>query len=74
MIVDTEVYPDGLEIYSKPTNTGQYALYTSFPPWRYTTAWITDIIRCATVTCDERELHAERNRIKKLISRNDFPK
>ena len=42
--LNIEVHPDGLVIYCKPTNTGQYTHYTSFSPWCYKTAWITNII------------------------------
>ena len=50
--LDIEIHPDGLGIYCKPTNTGQYTHDTSFSPWCYKTAWITNI-HCATVICDE---------------------
>ena len=42
--LDIEVHLDSLVIYCKPTNTGQYTNYKSFSPWRYKTAWITNII------------------------------
>ena len=51
--LDIEIHLDGLEIYCKPTNTGQYTHYTIFSTWRYKTAWITNIIHRATVICDE---------------------
>ena len=41
--LDIEIHPDGLGIYLRPTNTGQYPHYARFSPWRYKTAWITNI-------------------------------
>ena len=31
---DTEIHPDGLNVYCKDTNTGQYTHYNSYTPWR----------------------------------------
>ena len=72
--LDIEIHPGDLGIYCKPASTGQYTHYTSFSPWRYKTAWITNIIHRATVICDEAKTQAELNRIKKLIAGNGFPK
>lgn len=72
--LDTEIHSYGLEIYCKLTNTGQYTHYTSFSPWHYKTAWITNIIHHAAVICDETKIQAELNRIKKLITCSGFPK
>ena len=72
--LNIEIQPNGLRIYCKPTNTGQCTHYTSVSPWRYKTAWITNIIHCATVICDETKVQDELNRIKKLIAWNRFPK
>ena len=30
---DTEIHPDGLSIYCKDTNTGQYTHYNNYTPW-----------------------------------------
>ena len=72
--LDIEIYPEDFEIYCKPANTGQYVHYTSVSPWRYKTTKVPNIIHRATVLCDETKIQTELNRIKKLISWNDFPK
>ena len=40
--LDTEIHPDGLSIYCKDTNTGQYSHFDSYSPWRYKTSWISN--------------------------------
>ena len=72
--LDIEIHLDGLGIYCKPTNTGQYTHYTSISPWCYKTVWITNIIHRATIICDETKVQDELNRIKKLIAGNGFLK
>ena len=62
--LDIEIHPYGLGIYCKSTNTGQYTHFTNFSPWRYKTAWITNIIHHATIICDETKVQAELIRIK----------
>ena len=66
--LDIKIHPDGLGIYCKPTNTGQYTHYASFSSWRDKTAWIANIIEHATVICDETKIQTELNRIKKIIN------
>ena len=65
--LDIEIHLDGLGIYCKPTNTGQYTHYRSFSPWMYKTVWISKIIHRTTSICDETKIQAELNRINKLI-------
>ena len=72
--LDIKIHPDGLGIYCKPTNTGQYTHYASFSSWRDKTAWIANIIEHATVICDETKIQTELNRIKKVAAWNGFPK
>ena len=62
--LDIEIHSDDLGNYCKPTNTGQYTHYSSVSPWRYKTAWITNIIHRAIVICDKSKLPAELTRIK----------
>ena len=61
-------------LYCKPTNLSQYTNYTSFFPWCYKNAWITNIIHRATVIYDETKIQAELNRTKKFIAWNGFAK
>ena len=36
--LDIEIHPDGLNIYCKDTNTGQYIHYNSYSSWCYKTS------------------------------------
>ena len=71
--LDIELHPDVLGMYCKPTNLSQYTHYTSFFPWCYKNAWITNIIHRATGIYDETKIQAELNRTKKFIAWNGFP-
>ena len=42
--LDIETDPDGLSIYCKGTNRGQYIHYNSHSPWRYKTSWISSLV------------------------------
>ena len=42
--LDIEIHPDGLSIYCKNTNTGQYTQYNSYSPWCYKTSWISSLV------------------------------
>ena len=71
---DIEIYPDGLSIYCKDTNTGQYTHYNSYSPWRYKTSWISSLVHRAVNICDKSKLQTELTRIKDLIAWNGFSK
>ena len=58
--LDIEIHhPDGLSIYCKDTNTGQYTHYNSFSPWCYKTSWISTLVHRAVNICDKSKLQAQ---------------
>ena len=72
--LDIEIHPDGLRIYCKDTNTGQYTHYNSFSPWDYKTSCLSSLAHRSVNICDENKLQVELRRIKNLIVWNGFPK
>ena len=72
--LDIEISPDGLSIYHKETQTGQYSHYNSNMPWKWKTAWISSLVYRAKSICSANILPIELSRIRKYISWNGFPK
>ena len=72
--LDIEIHPDGLSIYCKDTNTGQYNHYNSYSPLRYKISWISSLVHRAVNICDKNKLYVELTGIKDLIAWNGFPK
>ena len=72
--LDIEIHPDGLSIYCKDTNTGQYTHFDSYSSWRYKTSWISSLVHCAAKICSDNKLRRELARIKDLVAWNGFPK
>ena len=72
--LDTEIHPDGLSIYCKDTNTGQYTHFDSYSPWRYKMSWISSLVHRAVKICSDNKLRRELARIKDLVAWNGFPK
>ena len=70
-LLETEIHPDGLSIYYKDINTGQY---TSFSPWCYQTSWISSLVHQTVNICYKNKLRAELTKIKDLTAWNGFPK
>ena len=70
---DIEIHPDGLRIYCKDRNAGQYTHYNSCSMWPYKTSWISSLVHRAFNICDKNKLQAELARIKDLIAWNGFP-
>ena len=70
---DAEIHTDGLSIYCKDTNTGQYTHYNSFPQG-YIKPSISSLVHRAVNIYDKNKFQAELTRIKDLISWNVFPK
>ena len=54
--LDIEIIPDGLSIYRKPTQTGQYIHYSSNTPWRLKTSWISALVHRAKRICSPHKL------------------
>ncbi|XP_066932169.1 uncharacterized protein [Clytia hemisphaerica] len=71
--LDIEISPDGLSVYRKDTNTGQYINFQSHTPWRYKTSWIRSIITTANRLCSDNKLPHELTLIKMFASWNGFP-
>ena len=72
--LDIEITPDGLNIFRKDTNTGQYINFESFAPWRYRISWIRSLVTRANRLCSDNVLPNELNKIRKYASWNGFPK
>ena len=63
------------DIYTKPTNTGQYTNFDSYVPWRYKTSWayalyVRTMKLCSSAAAKSKQI----TRINKLLSWNGFPK
>ena len=67
--LDLELYPDGISIFRKNTNTG----FSSYVCWTHRTAWIKSLTSRASRICSPNKLSSEINVIKKLASWNGFP-
>ena len=72
--LDIEIAPDGLSIYHKDTNTGQYTNFDSYTFWFYKISWITSLTKRAQRICSPLKLKLELNNIKKYASWNRFPR
>ena len=73
--LDLSINPVNLEtnIYSKPTNTGQYIHYESFTPWRFKVAWIKSLYERGRKLCSTEALFEKHlAHLKKLMSWNGF--
>ena len=63
-----------IDVYSKPTNTGQYSHYRSFSPWNYKVAWARALFNRAKRICSTPTLfRAQKTKIGKILSWNGFP-
>ena len=72
--LDIKMSAQGLTIYRKNADTGQYVHYDSFTPWNYEMSWIRSLVRRAKRICSVNLLPEEINKVKKLASWNGFPK
>ena len=72
--LDIEIAPDGLTIYHKETQTGQYMHFKSNTPWLHKTAWISALVYRAKSICSTTKFSFELKRIRQYISWNGFPK
>ena len=73
--LDILVHSDGeTDVYSKPTNTGQYSHFTSYTPWGYKISWARALFNRASRICSNNTLfQAQQSRINKILSWNGFP-
>ena len=70
--LDREICLNGLGIFHKITQTGQYTNIQSFTLWKWKTSWITSLTIRAKQICSIN--HQEINQIKDYAARNGFPK
>ena len=71
---DIEIHSDGLEIYYKPTDKGQYTHYISFSLRNYKIVWIVIFLYITIGKCSKESGQIEIDRIKRLVAWNDFLK
>ena len=72
--LDLEICPNGLGIYHKNTQTGQYTYIESFTLWKWKTSWITSFTIRVKRICSRNHLNQEINLIKDYAVLNGFPK
>ena len=64
-----------IDVYSKPTNTGQYSHESSYVPWNYKISWAKALYERAKRICStESRFKGQRRRIADILSWNGFPK
>ena len=64
-----------IDVYSKPTNTGQYSHESSYAPWNYKISWAKALYDRAKRICStESRFKGQRRRIEDILSWNGFPK
>ena len=71
--LDIEICPNGLGIYHKNTQTGQYSNIESFTSWKWKTWWITSLTIRAKRICSRYHLNQEINLIKDDAAWTGFP-
>ena len=72
--LDTEICPNGLGIYRKHTQTGQYVSFDSFTLWKWKISWISSLVTRAKRICSENYLDQEIQLIKNYAAWNGYPK
>ncbi|XP_066910788.1 uncharacterized protein [Clytia hemisphaerica] len=72
--LDIEISPDGLSVFRKDTNTGQYTSFQSYTTWNYTVAWMRSLVVRAYRICSENKFKQELLYIRRLASWNAFPR
>ena len=71
--LDIEISPDGLSIFRKDTNTGQYTNFNSYTCWNHKSAWIRSLVVRAYRICSKNKLKRELFNIRRFASWNSFP-
>ena len=71
--LDLEISQSGIDIYRKPTHTGQYTHFDSFEPWARKTAWIRSLFHRAVNICTNSAfLNQQILQISKFMAWNGF--
>ena len=73
--LDILVHSNGdTDVYSKPTNTGQYTHFDSYTPWGYKISWARALFNRASRICSKSDLFQKQKlRISRILSWNGFP-
>ena len=66
--LDIEIAPDGLSIFRKDTNTGQYTNFDSYTNWNYKVSWIRSLVTRAKRICSSNKLHKELSEIRRFAA------
>ena len=72
--LDIETCPNGLDIYHKHTQTGQYVHITSYTLWRWKTSWIHSLVIRAKKICSANYFNNEVQLIKRYAAWNGYPR
>ena len=72
--LDIEIFPNGLGIYHKHTQTGQYVNFDSFILWNWKVSWICTLVTTARRSRLENYLDKEIQLIKNYAAWNGYPK
>ena len=70
---DIEICPNGLGIYHKHTQTGQYVDITSYTSWRWKTSWIRSLVIRAKKISSANYFNHEIQLIKRYAAWNGYP-
>ena len=73
-ILDIEICPNGLGIYHKHTQTGQYVHITSYTLWRWKTSWIRSLVIRAKKTCSANYFNNKIQLIKRYAAWYGYPR
>ena len=72
--LDIKICPNGLGIYHKHTQTGQYVHITSYTLWRWKTLWIRSLVIRAKKICSANYFNIEIQLIKRSAAWNGYPR
>ena len=72
--LDIKICPNGLDIYHKHTQTGQYVHFDSFTLWKWKVSWIRSLVTRAKLICSKNYLGKEIQLIKNQAAWNGYPK
>ena len=70
--LDIEICPNGLGIYHKHTETGQYVHITSYTSWRSKTSWVRSLVIRAKKICSANYFNNEIQLIKRYPAWNGY--
>ena len=65
--LDNKWSPDGLSIFRKDTNTGQYTKFKGYTNWHYKIAWIRSLVTRLKGICADNKLNQELSKIRRFV-------